>query len=235
MSVQGFHKKNIPHKQSLGAQLKSARKKKHLSLEKAEQETKIRLRYLAAMEDDDLYFIPSAYTKGYVRRYGDYLGLSSSLVESELEIAIQKPLHKQPFSPQTLERETRWLITPRTIAIVFSVLVLLSFIGYVTYQVRQFAAPPVLAITKPVNETVSTTEIFVIEGRTDPGVIISIDNLQASVSSDGIFTYPVTLRPGLNQIVIRAENRIKKQTTKVVSILFQASEPSPSPVPSPQQ
>ncbi len=227
----GFQHKPITPKTSLGERLKTARRKKHASLETAEQETKIRRHYLEAIEEDRFFQLPAAHLKGFVRRYGDYLGLATSTIEQELEFLDLSPAGKQPFAPQPLVSRQQWLITPRVIAVVCSILVLIGFIGYVIYQVRQFAAAPVLQITQPVGDSVSTQDTFTIEGKTDPGVTVTVDSLQSTVQSDGTFKYPLTLRPGLNQVTIRAENRIKKQATKVVSILYQPPEVVPSPSP----
>ncbi len=233
MAAKGFQQKTIPSKQTLGARLKALRQKKHLSLETAEQETKIRTRYLEAIEEDRWHEISLSHCKGFIRRYGAYLGLTSEAIEQELAILPLSSYQKQPFSPHMLRRSSPWIVTPRTIATGASIVVLLLFIGYVIFQVRRFAAPPTLAITKPEAEAVVTTDTIAIEGKSDPGATITIDNLQASAASDGTFVSTLVLRPGLNQVTVRSENRIKKQTTRVISILYQPNEaPTPSPTPS---
>lgn len=234
-SESGFQKKAVATKTSLGGQLKAARIKKNISLNTAEHATRIRLHYLDAIEGDRFDELPASHWKGFVRRYSHYLELPKETIERDLELVPQSSDRKQPFTPWTLKKESRLLITPRGIAVVCSIVVLLGFIGYVTYQVRQFAAPPKLAVTKPVEEAVVTVESFQIEGATDPGASVTIDSLQATVDSEGKFAYQLTLRPGLNQIVVQSENRIKKQTRKIVSVLYQAPEvatESPSPQPS---
>jgi cytoskeletal protein RodZ len=234
MDKSGFHVKVIPEKQSFNEQLKVIRRKKQLSLSNVEQETKIRAHYLEAIEDGRLDLLPPAYSKGYIRRYAEFLGVAKETIEHELELLIQQQPKKQPFSPRGMGKEHQWSITPKIITTVFSLIVLIGFIGYVTYQVRQFAAPPVLEVTKPTTDSVVTLETFAIEGRTEPGATVYVDSLQASTGSDGAFSYLLTLRPGLNQITIRAENRIKKQTTKIVSVLYQpGASPTPPATPPP--
>ena len=47
-----------------------------MDLYRAERDTKIRLRYLAALEDGDWAELPApVYTKGFLRNYAIYLGL----------------------------------------------------------------------------------------------------------------------------------------------------------------
>ncbi|HWI54257.1 MAG TPA: helix-turn-helix domain-containing protein, partial [Desulfobacteria bacterium] len=63
--------------QSIGESLKNAREQKGISLEQAEDDTKIRKRYLQALEDGEYSIIPgSVYAKGFLRNYANYLGLN---------------------------------------------------------------------------------------------------------------------------------------------------------------
>jgi cytoskeletal protein RodZ len=228
-----FQKKTIIDSAPLGEQLKKEREKKNISLSVAEHETKIRSRYLEAMENGRFDLVPLSHSKGFVRRYAAYLGVEPAVINQSIDRLVTSLPRKQPFSPRALGKETRIFITPRLVASVFSVIVLIVFIGYITYQVKQFAAPPPLEITKPIDESIVATETVAIEGHTEPGSAVYIDNGSASTSSDGTFSYMITLRPGLNQITVRAENRIKKSSTKVLSVLYQAPPPTPTPIPSP--
>src|SRR3989304_156994 len=56
--------------------LVAARERKGVDLFRAERDTKIRARYLAALERGDYRELPGAvYTKGFLRNYALYLGL----------------------------------------------------------------------------------------------------------------------------------------------------------------
>jgi hypothetical protein len=159
--------------------------------------------------------------------------LPDQFIEKEIAALSQKRATKQPFAYRPLERKTGWSITQRGLIVIFTILVFIGFIGYIAYQVKQFSAPPYLEITQPVGEVVTATETMNIEGKTDVSASVFVDNLQATINSDGRFSATVTLRPGLNQLTIRAENRIRKQTTRTVSILYQPLPPSPFPTVSP--
>ena len=61
---------------SLPERLLTARERKGVDLYRAERDTKIRARYLAALERGDWRELPGAvYTKGFLRNYALYLGL----------------------------------------------------------------------------------------------------------------------------------------------------------------
>jgi cytoskeleton protein RodZ len=60
----------------LGEVLRTAREAKGVDLARVERDTKIRVRYLTALETGDYAELPGAvYTKGFLRNYGAYLGL----------------------------------------------------------------------------------------------------------------------------------------------------------------
>lgn len=69
--------------EEIGSQLKQAREAKGLSLAQAEEETKIRRKYLAALEQGLVDELPGeVYLKGFLRSYANFLGLDGAgLVE----------------------------------------------------------------------------------------------------------------------------------------------------------
>lgn len=66
---------------TVGEMLKEARIEKKYSLEDIERGTKIRLKFLQAMERDDFAQMPSlSYAKGFIKNYSEFLGLNSKTV-----------------------------------------------------------------------------------------------------------------------------------------------------------
>src|SRR4051812_41616584 len=60
----------------LGDLLRQARQAKGVSLAEAERDTKIRSKYLAALEDDTPSALPGpVYARGFLRNYAGYLGV----------------------------------------------------------------------------------------------------------------------------------------------------------------
>jgi len=65
----------------LGNLLREARENKGLSLEQAEAATRIRYKFLAALENEDYSALPGAvYVKGFLKTYATYLGLDPKQV-----------------------------------------------------------------------------------------------------------------------------------------------------------
>src|SRR5438132_13714601 len=66
--------------------LRDARKARGVSLEVPERETKIRAKYLAALEDGNAAGLPGpVYVHGFLRNYANYLGLDPQEVIDQFE------------------------------------------------------------------------------------------------------------------------------------------------------
>lgn len=70
----------------IGSRLREARVRRGLQLADVEATTKIRARYLAALEDDRFHVLPDrAYARVFLRSYAHYLGLEEQLLVEELD------------------------------------------------------------------------------------------------------------------------------------------------------
>jgi cytoskeleton protein RodZ len=68
----------------IGNSLREARLRQHLDFPEIEQATKIRAKYLRALEDEQFDVLPAqTYVKGFLRSYAEYLGLDGQLYVDE--------------------------------------------------------------------------------------------------------------------------------------------------------
>jgi len=68
----------------IGNTLREARVRRNLTLQQVEEDTKIRVKYLQAMENEDFDVMPGAtYVKGFLRTYSTYLGLDPDIIIDE--------------------------------------------------------------------------------------------------------------------------------------------------------
>src|SRR5256884_7630275 len=68
----------------IGTSLREARLRKQVDIVQAEQGTKIRAKYLRALEDEHFELLPAeTYVKGFLRTYAEYLGLDGQLYVDE--------------------------------------------------------------------------------------------------------------------------------------------------------
>jgi cytoskeleton protein RodZ len=91
----------------IGNSLREARTRKGLDFPELEQGTKIRAKYLRALEDEAFETLPSAtYVKGFLRTYADYLGLDGQLYVDEYNV-------RYGSGDEVLERRVRSSATTR--------------------------------------------------------------------------------------------------------------------------
>lgn len=77
----------------LGRVLKTARESKNLTLDEIQERTKIRKRYLQAIEEGDLSILPGlVYARGFIKNYAEILGLDGQALLREYELLEEKPV-----------------------------------------------------------------------------------------------------------------------------------------------
>src|SRR6266478_9379535 len=68
----------------IGSSLREARTRRQIGVAQVEEATKIRGKYLRALEEEQFDLLPSqTYVKGFLRTYADYLGLDGQLYVDE--------------------------------------------------------------------------------------------------------------------------------------------------------
>ena len=86
----------------IGSTLREARTRQGLELRDAERATRLRVRYLAALEEERFDQLPGeAYAKAFLRTYADFLGLDSELYVAELHLRM---VASRPPPPPSSER-----------------------------------------------------------------------------------------------------------------------------------
>lgn len=223
-----FRRRKITQDKTLGERLAFARKRQAISLEEAEEKTKIRLKYLEALEKDQYSKIPSAYVLGYLSRYGEFLGLGGEKVALELRKGWGgKPDFRGLSSVIGPKRDIKArgpIITPRTILIILVSLAVIGLLGYIGIQVKKFSTPPELEIFKPSDQTVTATSPIKLEGKTFPLAQVIVNGELVVVDEEGGFAENIELVKGLNTIEVISRNRAGKETKKTIKVLYEVKE-----------
>ena len=217
----------------LPERLLAARERKGVDLYRAERDTKIRVRYLAALERGDYRELPGAvYTKGFLRNYALYLGLDPD------DVLLQWRRERgDPREPQAVIAVPRPIATPRKgltfspSLVVFALLTVavLAFAAYLGVQLLRFAQPPTIAVVDPAAAVIDVDESateYVLRGTSNPGATISIatpgrDPYSVSADADGKWTASVELRRGRNQFEVSAvDPDTQKKSEESVSLFI---------------
>ena len=96
-----------PRDPGIGTTLKDARRRLGMDVKEAEERTKIRARYLRALEAEDWEVLPApAYVRGFLRAYGQLLGLDGEALADEFR-RYEEPAVGISAAPEPVIRERR--------------------------------------------------------------------------------------------------------------------------------
>jgi cytoskeletal protein RodZ len=201
---------------SLPERLYAAREAKGVDLYRAERDTKIRARYLGALERGDYKELPGAvYTKGFLRNYALYLNLDPDeiLEQWRRERGNPREAPQAPVAPRPLAAPRKGLtFSPFIIVLALMTVGVLIFVAYLGVQLLRFAKPPTISVTQPstaVVEVDGAATSYTMRGVTLAGATVNIaspgrDPYSVTADSTGSWRADVDLRRGRNQFDVSA-------------------------------
>lgn len=229
-----FTKKTLPQKEGLGEKLAKKRISMGLDLKDVEKAIRIRAKNIEAIENGRYDGLPpDVYVRGFVRNYANFLKLDPNkvmklyerergLIENVRKAKAGAPIVKPIDTPKIL-------ITPKTITIGSIVTAVVAIILYIGWQLTILTAPPVLSVTNPGDNVNIEGSSVSVEGKTDPGATLYINDVEVGIDQGGIFKEKISLQSGVNIIKVRAENKMGKYTEiKNTVVAKYTNEISPS-------
>ncbi len=208
---------------TVGEILKEARLRNHYSLEQVASQTKIRVFFLKAIEENNFPRIPQAtITRGFIRNYAQILGLSPDSVlavfrrdflEDEKGQIIPRgmvaPLNKIKFS---------W--NPKLTVITLLTLFFVVFLGFWARQYLNFISSPKILVTYPQEGQIFDKKEVEFFGTTDKDATLYINGEIINLGPSGDFNKKIVLKEGENEIILEAVNRAKQKTRLVRKVSF---------------
>jgi cytoskeletal protein RodZ len=94
----------------IGSTLREARMRERIDISEVEARTKIRAKYLRAIENEEWDLLPGqVYAKSFLRTYGDFLGVDSRMLVDEFKRRYESPSDHEvrPAASIARERERR--------------------------------------------------------------------------------------------------------------------------------
>lgn len=231
----------------IGSTLRDARVRKDISLQQAEDETKIRVKYIQAMENEDFEILPGGtYVKGFLRTYAEYLELDYQLLLDEYNDRFGSGDHREhiiqaagrttkeatPSTPRSQKNRNYIFVAVLAVAII----AVLAYLGWGNTASNEptlitttdtgtgtqtSTAPPAPAAQAPVATTPTQTAPAVIE--TVVFTSTSSDNWVElhRDSADGEVIWGGTLSPGESKSFDQAAlgaNRVWLQVGSAVGL-----------------
>jgi hypothetical protein len=232
----------------VGEALQAARERKGVDLYRAERDTKIRLRYLSALEDSDYDELPApVYVKGFLRNYAIYLGLDPEEVldrwhdEMETLRTATRVAVAPPPMPLVEPGGRRVTITPGMFVGGLVALVIFAFVAFIGLQLLRFVqAPTPVTLTFPANvfSTIDAPKV-ILEGTSGRGAIITIRGSADAVyntnaNDEGAWSREVNLARGTNNFTIVARDPVTGRDSDPLPVTILVPLPDvPSPGVSP--
>ena len=225
----------------LGEVLRAAREAKDIDLVRVERDTKIRERYLSALERGEYRELPGAvYTRGFLRNYGAYLGLDPEYLIDLYRLetsatAAERQVSPSPPRPIAIRRRRTFVVTPGAVAAAILTVVVGALVAWIGYQFVHFARTPELRIIEPAGDVSAHSESTItIRGITEPDATVTVsgltENPSATADARGNFEITVKLLPGSNEISLAADDPVtNRQSERVVRRVNVVSEVEPSP------
>jgi cytoskeleton protein RodZ len=193
-----------------GETLRAQREKKGITLEQAASDTRIREKFLKALEDSDYQTLPGAvYTKGFLRNYAEYLELPSEELVVQFHQERDQPDAPRTFKPLNPIARRSYVFTPAVLVPVVVLAGIALFLSYLYYQFVSFAVPPRIEVTEPATDAIAQSADFVVKGRTVPDGRVTVQVFPGPLTvadikpnTDGSFEVKVQLSRGSNHIVV---------------------------------
>jgi cytoskeletal protein RodZ len=219
--------------------LAAARERKGVDLLRAERDTKIRVRYLSALEQGEYRDLPGAvYTKGFLRNYAIYLGLDPEdvLRQWRRERGEATAPEAAIVPPRPLEEPTRPLnFSPSVVVAALLTAGVVLFFVYLGSQLLRYSKPPELSITNPATAVLQVEEdatTYRLAGVTSAGSVVTVKtpgrpDLSTTAQSSGEWSVQVDLRRGQNRFDVTARNpetgkEAETPRSVVITVPFQA-------------
>ncbi|HUA70254.1 MAG TPA: helix-turn-helix domain-containing protein [Solirubrobacteraceae bacterium] len=147
----------------IGTTLREARIRARIDISEVEARTKIRAKYLRAIENEEWDLLPGpVYVKSFLRTYGDFLGVDSRLLVDEYKRRYERPADQdlRPISARRRERERKrrrpgWFGRVAAVVLVLvAVVVALFIVGSLNKNnSMSTTTPPTTAASKSTSTT----------------------------------------------------------------------------------
>lgn len=210
---------------TVGELLKTARLEKNITLDQIATYTKIRKKYLEAIEANDFGNLPSAaFTKGFLNTYSKIVGVNAQTVLAIFRRDFDQD-ERGHIIPRSLINPVKPAmpgITPSMLTVGLSIIAGILIMGFFIRQIILFSSSPPLAVVEPTENAILISPV-VVRGTTDPEAVVTINNRSVNVGQTGEFTTDIVLDPGQHTLVISSTGRSGKKTTAERIIYIQTT------------
>lgn len=223
--MKSFIKKKVVQQNSLGAKLKKLRLEKGISLQDLYKEINVQVRHLESIENGHYSDLPGdIYVKAWIKKYAEFLGIDSQdlIVDYKIEKAISDKISGQQKSGISFGLKKNMWVASKIGRYILIAIVVLSLLGYLALEIKNIISPPAISIFFPESNYKTIENSVEIKGKTEPEVILSINNEAVLLEDDGAFNEKINLVTGLNNFQISVKKKHSRSKT-IELIIFRES------------
>jgi cytoskeletal protein RodZ len=211
-----------------------------VDLFRVERDTKIRTKYLAALEDGDFTDLPGdVYARGFLRNYSTYLGLDPDEMEDEWreEAGQAAPVRPIITGPQPLTMRRKVIFQQSHAVMALVLIIILVVASYFGFQLTRYLSYPTINVASagasPIIVGIGETS-YTLTGVATPNTTVLISHngqeaVQIQADDAGHWTYPAVLGVGSNQFDITAKNLDTNHSSKTVRVIIFLPIPTATP------
>lgn len=213
------------YNRTIGEIIKDKRLERGSSLEEVSHVTKINLKYLEGIETNNFeVFGSKAQAKGFIRNYGQFLGLEADFLLAIYKRDYEKEVHTRSKVAINVEDLS---ITPRKIQLGIIVVIVLVFVVFLLNVVINAFKPPYFKLTSPLEgynsdslQFITSNKSIRFSGETQGFTLIKINGIPLSLNSGFRFEseeLPTTSES--NIFYITAESQLGSKSDLKIEII----------------
>lgn len=199
--------------QSVGEYFKSGRRAKGLNITELEELTHIKKSFLKNIEKADWTNLPEyPVLFGFIKNISTALGLDQQKAVALFRRDYPPSGLGQAVPPPAQEIKKEFRLSPRLTFFGVILIIALTIGGYLVSQYLSFISPPPLEVYEPTQNQIVTKSELIVSGKTNPDVVIEVNNQPVLVAEDGTFETTLDVFTGTVDISFEATSRSGKQT-----------------------
>lgn len=213
--------------ETLGEYLTEVREQLKLSTADVSHRCGIKQQYVISLEAGFYKKLPpDVYVYGFLRQMAGVYNIDSvqliNQYKKERGIFNTVAYEEQNFLSVLKRIFKNLVVTPKLISVSVGLFFVAATIIYIVWQVASISKSPSLEILKPQNRQIVKEGVVAVEGRTDPGAILNINNQDVFVDGQGVFKTQVSIGRGPKDLIFSVHNKFDKSATQTVSVVGDA-------------
>lgn len=210
--------------QTLGEYLRECREHSGLTLSDISTFSQVQPKNILALEEGRFADLPApVYVKGFLKSLSlvFHVPADKLLIQYAAEQEIAQHIERTKADSETaVFAAPKFIFSSKTLVIGSLTIFGLLSVFYLYFQVSSLKRSPRLEIVSPETDLTTNQAVLLLQGTTEPGSNIYLNNQRIVVDAQGEFRENLSLAPGSNLLTIRAVNKFEKSNSVTRTIVY---------------